>query len=201
MKTLIKSFANPYFSLLIIVIMSTQANDQIPEKRKPGNPKSKEFLAEMRKKAAAKLAEKKKIREAEKIMAQQEHARKLKEAEKLLNPTPEDHDDVQPSEPSPSKPIKKSKKKKPETESESESGSEPETPKKPTKKDKTQPNYKQEYYRTKLSMLQGAQAPPTKKPEAHPYDLARHDIKQYVNHEVLDNIWNHYYSDTKSPFC
>jgi hypothetical protein len=64
-------------------------------------------------------------------------------------------------------------------------------------------DYKQAYYKSKLKQLkppppqqQSAEVPPV----AMAYDVAKHNVKQYFNKQVMKNLWSTYFGDSDCPY-
>lgn len=170
-------------------------SEQAPAKKR-GAGKDPEFMKKMRERAAVVRQQNASIRAAEKLKQKKEHERQVKEAQDYLNPPP-----VQEV--------------KPEPEPEPEVDDEPEVTKPAPRKrapratvEQDEPDYKQEYYKQKLELLKiqklQQEAPATKEappqPQAHPYDLAKHDIHKHVNKAVMDNLWRTYFPAHASPY-
>jgi hypothetical protein len=153
------------------------------EEVKKSRGKDPEFMQMMRQKAAAKKAEQKKIKDAEALRAEQAHEAKLKEADDILNPKP-------------AKPVKQQ----PEPEVAESDGEEEvheevnlhKTIKKGLKPLGNEPNYKQMYYRAKLEKLASTSAQPAA-PQYNGYDIARHNIVQSVNKNLMTDLLKQYY--------
>lgn len=137
--------------------------------------KDPEFMAAMRAKAAAKKAEQRKIKEAQKLKAKQEHEHKLKEAYTILNPTPQENID------------------KPESKS-----SEP-----PPKPQKKEVDFKQEYYRTKLELLKQQQSEPATKhndTKPLPHKLMKQELMHDINKTVMKELWRRHFGGDETPY-
>lgn len=164
-------------------------SEQAPAKKR-GAGKDPEFMKAMRAKAAVVRQQNASIRAAEKLKQKKEHEQKLKEAQDYLNPPPVQEMTNEPEEPEETKPAPRKRA--------------PRAPRQVVEEDV--PDYKQQYYRQKLELLKLKQdAPATKEappqqPTHHPYELARHDIHQHVNKEVMNNLWRQYFPNQMSPY-
>lgn len=153
--------------------------------------KDPEMLARMRVKAAEVRAENKRIRDAGKLVAAKERAEKLKQADALLGGR------AAPLAPPPA-------------DSEEEQEQEQEAPHKGHKKGEgtSRKNWKDEYYRLKVARLTAEPAkpaaPPPPVPTAHPsnvaLNVARADVKQHFNREVMRSLWQTYFGDGDCPY-
>ena len=62
-------------------------------------------------------------------------------------------------------------------------------------------SYKEEYYRRKLELMERQQQAPAQPPPQNPaYVVAKHDIKQHVDRNVMKNLWTQYFNDTECPY-
>lgn len=150
--------------------------------------KSPEFMAQIRQKSLAKRAETKKIKDAEKLILSKEREKKLKLADEVLNPKP-----VEP-EPEPQSVVENTPLPKKKTTRRELDIDEPA----PTKV-----SYKEEYYKRKLEMMERQQQAPTQPPpppQNPAYVVAKHDIKQHVDRNVMKNLWSTYFVDTECPY-
>lgn len=137
------------------------------------------FMENMRRLAAQKKAEQKKISDAEKARKQMEHQTKLKDAETFLNPKSKEEVVEEKNErlPSPPKvaPVKEVK----------------------------ATNYKQEYYRHKLEMLKGNKETPNKpepKNEPLPHKLLKQEFMNDINKTVMKELWTRHFGDNHTPY-
>lgn len=166
-------------------------SEQAPVKKR-GAGKDPEFMKKMRERAAVVRQQNASIRAAEKLKQTKEREKKLKDAQDYLNPPPVQEMTNEPDEPD-----------EPDEQEETTPAPRKRAPKATTEE---QPNYKQEYYRQKLELLKlkqdapAAKEAPPQQPQAHPYELARHDIHQHVNKAVMDNMWRQYFPDHASPY-
>ena len=145
--------------------------------------KSPEFMAQMRAKGAAKRAETKKIKDAEKLVASKEREKKLKMADEVLNPKPVESEHMVENAPLPKK------KSAPRRELDIDEPA-------PTKV-----SYKEEYYKRKLELMERQQQAPTQPPPQNPaYLVAKKDIEQHVNREVMANLYKSYFPGSECPY-
>ena len=152
-----------------------------------GAGKSPEFMAEMRKKSAAKRAETKKIKDAEKLILSKEREKKLKLADEILNPqSAESAPEVE------NVPLVVPKKKSAPRRALDIDEEEPA----PSKKS----SYKEEYYKRKLALLDQQQAPTQPPPQNPAYLVAKKDIEQHVNREVMANLYKSYFPGSECPY-
>lgn len=169
------------------------------EQPKKLHHRSPEWMAEMRLKAQAKKAELKRIRDAEKLKSRQEHEEKLKNADavfKQKKPVAVS-DEIQPSTP---------------TDEPDVVGQQPinATNNKSKQKritDEDYYDYKQAYYKEKLELLRHQRSsastpiPHTAMPTtAVAYDIAKHNVKQHFNKQVMSNLWKTYFGNDDCPY-
>ena len=65
----------------------------------------------------------------------------------------------------------------------------------------TKVSYKEEYYKRKLELMERQQQAPAQPPSQNPaYLVAKHDIKQHVDRNVMKNLWTTYFNDTECPY-
>ena len=153
-------------------------------------PRSPEWMAMIRQKSQAKAAERRKIKEAEKLKKTTTHSQKLKEANDVLNPKP--------AEPTPeaaveNEPLPKKTKAPTWRPMDLENEAAPGQSKK---------SYKEEYYKRKLELLdRQPQQPPSQPQQGNPaYALAKHEIKQHVDRNVMKQVWSELFSGTECPY-
>ena len=156
--------------------------------------RSPEWMKLMREKAAAKKAENKRIKDAQKAKADEERKKKLQEADEILNPKPKAQPKVEPNietqdvEPEPfiepkNTPIKKTKKKAVIVDS-----------------DEEELDYKSAYYKAKLKQLKQPPQQTEAPPAAIAYDVAKQNVKQHFNKQVMSNLWKTYFGDSECPY-
>lgn len=148
-------------------------------------PRSPEWMAMIREKAKAKAAENRKIKEAEKLKKTTAHAQKFKEANEILNPKP--------AEPTP-EPVVENEPLPPKTKAPARRTLDLQTDDIPTKKT----SYKEEYYKRKLELLDRQPQQPQQGNPA--YALAKHEIKQHVDRNVMKQVWSELFSGTECPY-
>jgi hypothetical protein len=152
------------------------------EKPKPGTP---EWMKYIQAKAMAKKAEQRKIKEAEKLKKTTTHSQKLKEANEVLSPKP--------AEPTP-EPVVENEPLPPKTKAPARRTLDLETDDIPTKKT----SYKEEYYKRKLELLDRQPQQPQQGNPA--YAIAKHEIKQHVDRNVMKQVWSELFSGTECPY-
>jgi hypothetical protein len=170
----------------------SEAQNSEPKKR----GRDPEFMKLMRERASAKRAEKKTITEAQKLKAKREHEAKLKEAKSILNPEPINEPNNEDNEEVPlvvkKKTIKKTVKRYEEEDEEDDNES-------------VRPNIYNEVRELKNMFMnfstQMAQPPPPQPQyQPHPYHLAKRDIAQHVNKNVMNDVWRSYFPNDPSPY-
>jgi hypothetical protein len=169
----------------------TQETPKKPHHRSP------EWMAQMRVRAAAKKAENKKLKEAEKVKQQQERQKKVKEADEILNPKTKTEPKVEPH-------VDESI----TDDTENEHLNAPKTShiKKSKKKvivdsDEEELDYRSAYYKAKLKMLKSTPQQHTEMPPvAVAYDVAKHNVKQHFNKAMMKNLWSTYFGDSECPY-
>ena len=138
--------------------------------------KTPEFMKMMREKAAAKRAETKKIKEAQKLKDKQLHDNKLKEAEALLNPTQQKEEVFE--EETPKEKVRST----------------------PSPKEYTK-DYKQEYYRQKLELLHEKKQPKHNNIEQPlPHKLLKQEFVNDINKTVMKELWKRHFRDEVTPY-
>ena len=153
------------------------------DKPKPGTP---EWMKYIQGRAAAKKAENKKIKEAEKAVSQSERQKKLALANEILNPKPAEPET--PLEENVPLPKKKA------------------APRRALNLDEDimpeKRSFKEEYYKRKLELLDRQQMPPPPPAPKQPlpYQIAKQDIAKHVNKTVFDSMFKEYFPDTPSPY-
>ena len=144
-------------------------------------------LPPVERETAAKRAENKKIKDAEKLVASKEREKKLKLAEEILNPKPTEPEPVHAIEENVPLPKKTATKARRELDIDDPAPS--------------KVSYKEEYYRRKLELMERQQQAPAQPPPQNPaYVVAKHDIKQHVDRNVMKNLWTQYFNDTECPY-
>jgi hypothetical protein len=155
------------------------------EKPKPGTP---EWMKYIQARAMAKKAEQRKIKEAEKLKKTTTHSQKLKEANEVLN-----QGSPKPAEPTP-EPVVENEPLPPKTKAPARRTLDLQTDDIPTKKT----SYKEEYYKRKLELLDRQPQQPQQGNPA--YALAKHEIKQHVDRNVMKQVWSELFSGTECPY-
>lgn len=166
---------------------------ETPKKHPHSSP---EWMAQMRVRAAAKKAENKRIRDAQKTKAEQERQKQLQEADEILNPKPKTEPKVEP-------PVDESI----TDDTENEHLNAPKTSQNKKSKKKVivdsdeELDYKSAYYKAKLKMLKSTPQQHTEMPPvAVAYDVAKHNVKQHFNKQVMKNLWSTYFGDSECPY-